>query len=632
MNFNSIDDFFENHQSNKKQTETTSEIESIMIIDDDRDIRESLKILLGEKYNLIICSSGKEGIEKIHHGIFAVILDIKMKDKDGFDTFKELKLKEPYVPIIFHSAYQNLKDPYDVMNEYRPFGYIKKGDSNINLLDTIRSAVSFYKQILINENLVIKLNEFNYRLEEMVSERSNKLSDIFRKIREHTLNRENMDTSIKNREINSLLTDFKLESTKEVTSENANPEFIKSFIRQKSELSSDMYLVEFTPSGILNIFIGNFTGDEFASAIGAMPVADIFRIMTRKGFSQKEILNSINKKISTLLADGTALNAQFVAINFRFNIITACNLNMPDIFILNSDNSIKIKIPAENISLGTGYNNDFSDKCRQFQITDSDKIILSNSGIYNSKNASGELFGNDRLMDILTDSEKSDHAEAVRNKITEFCSTNIDKNDIIFIEINYSLNLFRSTSLPPDIEDNNALIIYKNISGYDWEYNLVLKPGAFKKLDPVPMIINHLNDFEILDSERKELFTVFQELYNNALEHGILNLDSSLKSNTDGFMKYFEQKEKLLASAHEGEIRIQIRGGSTGDNGELFIRIEDTGTGFDYEKYLKSAESNTSDFYGRGINLIKHICRILNYDKPGNKAEVFYTWEKNKKK
>ncbi len=129
----------------------------ILIIDDDQNVREALKITLGKKYNTILCKNGEEGIANTNSNVFAAILDIKMEGKNGFETFTEIKKKNLYLPIIFHSAYQDIKNPFEIMNDYRPFGYVIKGTEGKELLHTIESAIDYYWQINKNAILLNKI-------------------------------------------------------------------------------------------------------------------------------------------------------------------------------------------------------------------------------------------------------------------------------------------------------------------------------------------------------------------------------------------------------------------------------------------------------------------------------------------
>ena len=149
---------------------------TIMVVDDDPYVRKTIKIALKNKYDVLLCASGDEGVQQANTNVFAVILDIKMEGKDGFQTFKELKEKISYLPIIFHSAYQDLKDPYEIMNDFRPFGYISKEGNPKELLDTTASAVRYSQQILKNQLLVTELQVLNASLEEKVRDRTQELN------------------------------------------------------------------------------------------------------------------------------------------------------------------------------------------------------------------------------------------------------------------------------------------------------------------------------------------------------------------------------------------------------------------------------------------------------------------------
>ncbi|MEM7181768.1 MAG: SpoIIE family protein phosphatase [Spirochaetota bacterium] len=148
--------------SKNPETETKP---TILIIDDDALVRESLSITLGKKFNVVLCANGNEGIAKTGPGVFAVILDIKMEGKNGFETFKEIKKKDIYLPIIFYSAYQDIKSPMEIINNYSPFGYVIKGGAGNELLHTIESAVDYYFQINQNALLVntVKAQEKQHR-------------------------------------------------------------------------------------------------------------------------------------------------------------------------------------------------------------------------------------------------------------------------------------------------------------------------------------------------------------------------------------------------------------------------------------------------------------------------------------
>lgn len=113
----------------------------VLVVDDDPTIRKSLTKLLRDRYEVIACASAKEGVSAAHEGICVAILDVKMGRYDGFWACDEIRRKHPDIQVIFYSAYQDAKDPYDIINQHRPFGYITKDGDVTRLLNAVHMAV-----------------------------------------------------------------------------------------------------------------------------------------------------------------------------------------------------------------------------------------------------------------------------------------------------------------------------------------------------------------------------------------------------------------------------------------------------------------------------------------------------------
>ena len=131
----------------------------ILIVDDDAGIRKSLATLFKDRYKVLLCVSAKEGVDAVHEDICVVILDVRMKGHDGFWACEKIRQKHPDMPVIFYSAYQDLKDPYRVINEHRPFGYITKHGDAGELIEAVDMAVRLRKMVLYNQRLVEQVKQ-----------------------------------------------------------------------------------------------------------------------------------------------------------------------------------------------------------------------------------------------------------------------------------------------------------------------------------------------------------------------------------------------------------------------------------------------------------------------------------------
>lgn len=76
----------------------------IMIIEDDEDIREGVRILLeSENYSVIEAENGSQGLELLEPDVSLIILDIMMPGMSGIRTCEEIR-KISNVPILFLTA------------------------------------------------------------------------------------------------------------------------------------------------------------------------------------------------------------------------------------------------------------------------------------------------------------------------------------------------------------------------------------------------------------------------------------------------------------------------------------------------------------------------------------------------
>ena len=83
---------------------------NILIIEDDKDIRECVRILLeGEGFHIDEASDGEEGLKKLSESTHLVILDVMMPKLSGFKTCEEIR-KISYVPILFLTAKSHESD------------------------------------------------------------------------------------------------------------------------------------------------------------------------------------------------------------------------------------------------------------------------------------------------------------------------------------------------------------------------------------------------------------------------------------------------------------------------------------------------------------------------------------------
>jgi CheY-like chemotaxis protein len=84
----------------------------ILIIDDDKLVRESTQILLRSKgYDVVVAPDGKAGLEQAQSGAFDLaIVDLFMPGMDGLQVIKALHASRPDIPVIAASGFMFSSD------------------------------------------------------------------------------------------------------------------------------------------------------------------------------------------------------------------------------------------------------------------------------------------------------------------------------------------------------------------------------------------------------------------------------------------------------------------------------------------------------------------------------------------
>ncbi len=137
-------------------------IMKVLIIEDEKDIRDSLKFSLeAEKFSVHAASEGEEGLSLARGGEFdLVILDQTLPGKTGLEICTELRATDDHVPIIMLSAERQLLTAGDM--------------SKLGINDFIGKPFTFY-ELLARIKTVLSNSSASFTRPMEVEERSAKI-------------------------------------------------------------------------------------------------------------------------------------------------------------------------------------------------------------------------------------------------------------------------------------------------------------------------------------------------------------------------------------------------------------------------------------------------------------------------
>ena len=128
---------------------------SILVIDDEAGIRESLELLLTlEGYSVKMASDGDQGLRILELETFdLVLLDLALPGQSGLELLPQIKERQPETPIIMITAYGTVDNVVEAVRAGAE-NFVQKPWDNEKLLADIRSAVARYRAE--EENLQLK--------------------------------------------------------------------------------------------------------------------------------------------------------------------------------------------------------------------------------------------------------------------------------------------------------------------------------------------------------------------------------------------------------------------------------------------------------------------------------------------
>lgn len=153
--------------------------------------------------------------------------------------------------------------------------------------------------------------------------------------------------------------------------------------------------------------------------------------------------------------------------------------------------------------------------------------------------------------------------------------------------------------------------------------HFALGPEALAHPDCLPQVLSMLRAHPSVTRHFGRVATVLTELFNNALEHGLLCLPSELKDAPDGLMGFWEERQRRLAAITAKDaidIDVTVR-----ESGEVTLAVTDSGAGFSYpvcgaESVLEMDSVLETDSHGRGLRIVLSLVSRLAFEGAGNRV------------
>jgi len=569
-----------------------------LVVDDSKMQCKLLSVLLQEEdYRVVVANDGASGVDMyIEHQPDLVLMDINMPIMDGFEATRRIK-------------------KLSGVGTLAPLIFITSMDSEQSFIDSVEAG---------GDSILVR--PFTPRVFKAKIKAMQRISDLVEQVK-----------SLQQEQLNDAELAEKMMSGV-IEARNFALDKIGVIKKAATIFSGDIQLTALCPNGDINVLLGDFTGHGLRSSIGAIPVTETFRAMTKKGFSILDIVAQLNRQMYTLLPGDLFFAASFACISEHDKSAYIFNAGLPEGYLFSDSGLIKNRFNSTHPPLGILPKLLPDAQLEVVQVMKTDRLVFITDGIVEARNKSGDLFGFPRFEKAAIDGIfHKKLVDSVLNSLDDFCQHCDQEDDISLVEVPCSgwqaVELSHKVAIPETFTEEEDFFVTTPDSSPSWTYHLHLTGRLLKTINPIPLVMNQINDLEGAGEHWQSLYTILTELFINGLDHGVLALNSSLKNSAEGFSQYFNERssrlDKLAGSGIDDFIRIALQYYPLSHGGKVVINIKDSGNGFDILDVMKDNSIAMNDglkLSGRGVELVNQLCDTLEYQEQGTLVTASYIW------
>ncbi|MBY8951437.1 fused response regulator/phosphatase [Pseudomonas carnis] len=382
--------------------------------------------------------------------------------------------------------------------------------------------------------------------------------------------------------------------------------------------NGDLLLAAYTPSGDMHVLLGDFTGHGLPAAIGAMPLAEVFYGMTAKGYGLTQTLREMNAKLKRILPVDMFCCATLLCLSAQRRAVEVWSGGMPEGYVHEVATGRRTPLISRHLPLGVLSAEAFDDSTEVWPMALGDRVFLLSDGVLDTADANDQLFGAERLQQVFAANREPDRLfEDIEQALAAFRGQ--ARDDVSMVEITLQAGQPLRAAEPMYADSGQSCPL-------DWSVSFEFRAQTLRTYNPLPYLLQLLLEIHGLREQSGALYSVMAELYSNALEHGVLGLDSRLKRDAQGFAQYYRQRHERLAQLDSGYVRLHMQVVPTDRGGKLSVRLEDSGQGFDVEQEL-ARPVDIDRLSGRGLSLVRQLSNAVRWSDGGRSVCVEFCWE-----
>lgn len=351
-------------------------------------------------HNVLIADNGQKAVELFQeHQPDIILCDINMPVMNGLEAIKEIRALSgsTWVPILILSA----------------------SDQDNDLVAGLEAGADDYLPKPINLKVL-----------------NAKIGAMRRFVTLQKINLENKKT------LQSLYDEFEHEqllakniADKMLARGQLDYPHIEYWLQPNRYFSGDLIAASQPNKNKLFIMLADSTGHGLGAALPILTLSRTFHAMTQKHFTLSEIVSEINSSLKAILTADRFIACNIFEIDFKHKSIEAWCGGIPNSLLINDTGDIVHQFKSKHLALGILPPSVFDISTEVWKWEQAVELIAYSDGIIEAESPEGVLWGDNTLLDILSDVPPKQRVATVKEAVLSHLNAKQGQDDISLVSV-----------------------------------------------------------------------------------------------------------------------------------------------------------------------------------------------------